>query len=574
MSSYDICLGCMSNKNGAAECPRCGYIEGTPAVKPALTPGTVLGDRYLIGRRLSANGEGITYIGMDQQRGVKVTVREFFPANMCERASDGSVLVRKDAQEIFDDYLSDFIEIAHATARMGDSASIAPVLDVFEMGGTAYSVHKYVQGTTLYEVVRRAKRLTWEEARPIFQPLISTMVSAHAIGLVHFGISPETILLNKEGKLVLTGFGVPDARLAETDLRPDMEDGFCAIEQYAIEGKKGKWTDVYAMSAVLLFALTGKRPPDAITRSREPRLNIPSELADSIPAHVITAIAGGLQVHAEDRISSMDALRSELFSRGAAYERYEEPQRAPQRSYETHEPGFAQRSIEWARRVTGRYSNNRGGNNSKNGQSGHWYENLSQFQYLVLSTCLGILIIGTVAVVAFLLLRSSGKLGNKKPAAPSVSYLNTVSKTDVTETEETVKVPELRGILFSEVSGMQDFVNFELYEKESKYSDSYDVGLIMEQSIAPNTDVAKGTPIAVTVSLGSEMCTVPNIVGMTVTEADDALTKAGLILGEQTEQYSDSIEQGKIIELVGTSVGSRMKRGSSVAIKISLGRDG
>jgi len=114
---------------------------------------------------------------------------------------------------------------------------------------------------------------------------------------------------------------------------------------------------------------------------------------------------------------------------------------------------------------------------------------------------------------------------------------------------------------------------FDLIEVGESYSDDYDVGEIMKQSIAPNEEVQMGTPIAITVSLGSEMCVIPNIVGKTIAEADEALTAEGLVLGNQTEQYSDSVPQGCIISITGASVGSRMKRGSMVDVVVSLGSE-
>ena len=107
-----------------------------------------------------------------------------------------------------------------------------------------------------------------------------------------------------------------------------------------------------------------------------------------------------------------------------------------------------------------------------------------------------------------------------------------------------------------------------------KHSDDYGEGVIIAQNVAPNTQVISGTPVGITVSMGSAMCTVPDIIGHTVSEAHTALDAAGLMLGNQTEEYSDSYPAGTIIRLTGPSVGSRMERGRFVDVVVSLGPEG
>ena len=129
-----------------------------------------------------------------------------------------------------------------------------------------------------------------------------------------------------------------------------------------------------------------------------------------------------------------------------------------------------------------------------------------------------------------------------------------VSSADVGLEPNMYVVPDLRGIPWTEASNSPDYMMFDIIELGEAYSDDYEVGEIMKQSIAPNTEAQYGTPIAVTISLGSEMCVIPNIIGMTVLEADIALTEAGLVIGTQTEEYNSGVERGKIIDIVGGSV--------------------
>ncbi|MDR1563846.1 MAG: protein kinase, partial [Oscillospiraceae bacterium] len=284
----------MKDKKDATECPFCGYRVGTPAEAPQLEPGTILLDRYLIGKALNQNGEGVSYISYDITQRKTIEIREFLPSSLCERElGQANVTVKAELKEVYRDYLADFLETARALVRLKEVASIVPVLDIFELNKTAYVVYRHYEGVTLFEAISHNKnsRIPWNDAAKIFKPVVSSIVAAHAIGLMHFGLSPHTILLTSDGSLKITGFGIPEAYLHETEIDAEPIDGFAAIEQYSIDGRKGKWTDVYGLSATLFFMVTGLTPPDAIKRSYDPSLNIPKDLAMSLPTHMVTAMA-------------------------------------------------------------------------------------------------------------------------------------------------------------------------------------------------------------------------------------------------------------------------------------------
>lgn|GEM_PF-1644456 len=598
MSYSEICLGCMRPKGNQQECRACGYVEGTPQVLPFLAPGTILANRYLIGRHLRVTGEGVTYIALDRKSGGRVDVREYLPKKICTRRSgNDAVVVRENARAVYEDYLSDFIDVSRAVSRLGSVHEIVPLIDVFECNNTAYAVYEHVDGKPLTELVRRAKRLTWDEAAPLFSPLLGALASAHSMGLVHFGISPESIIMTHSGNLMLTDFGVPDARIAETELEAQLYDGFAALEQYSLDARKGKWTDVYSISAVMLFTLTGKRPPDALARVRDSRLNVSSDLADSIPASVVTALACGLQVNAENRTPSVDELRAELFPgrRHASAAAGSEPVRreprpaasAPRsdsrassaRSDDRSEDSFGSRMMGTVKDIGGKiggyitdFRNRRGEKaDTEDGSNDGtpWYLNLKQWQYALLSFSLTIVVLGIIAVIVFLSVRS--EITGKEDYEPSVEIVYLQSDSDVPGGEvKMVTVPDLKGEIWNvELEGK--YIEFQILVLARKHSDDYPEGAIMDQNVKPGTEVRTSTPIGITVSMGSKKCKVPDIIGKSVGEAHTLLDGAGLMMGDQTEEYSDSYPAGTIIRLTGTSVGATMDRDSFVNVVVSLG---
>lgn len=576
MEFKGLCLGCMTNKGDALECPRCGYVEGTPQVLPYLEPGTLLLDKYIVGKRLRANGEGVTYIGFDITGKRRVTIKEYLPKSLCSRVKgDDNVVIASGNKLVYEDYRQDFMEIGRTVAKLSGLPAIIPVVDLFEANNTAYIVNEYIDGKPLEEIIRRARRFTWEEARPLFMPLISTIISAHEMGLVHFGICPENIIMTRNGTLKLQDFGSPDAHLAETELDAKFYDGFSAIEQYSLEGKKGKWTDVYGMSAVIFYALTGKRPPDAVSRSYEPRLNMPAEVAQSIPTHVVTALAGGLQVKIDTRTHTMDELKEQLnnpvprrvetptvskpaYSDSYVDEpNYEEeiptrpapPQPAPQRR-PAPQPPIANAAVSSAAE-----------------------DDISPYKYGIMSGLIGFVVLGLIALICihFIVLPMIEKKNAQNTHEPElyISSQEEVSSDD----EDLVEVPNLTNLNWEDVDGNEEYADFYIRLTAENYDEKHKEGTIIAQTVKPGTKVARNTPIGVIVSKGSKMRVVPDIIGMTVSEASAALEEAGLLLGDQAEEYNDEYEMGKIIRLNGIEVGKKIQEGSMINVVVSLGEE-
>ena len=573
MEFKGLCLGCMSNKGNAMECPKCGYVDGTPQVLPYLEPGTLLKERYIVGKHLSANGEGVTYIGYDMTTNKKVTVREYLPKTLCSRVKDDdNIIIASGNKLVYQDYLQDFMEIGRALVKLSSLPSIVPVIDMFEANKTAYTVYEFVDGKPLDEIIKRARRFTWEEARPLFLPLISTVNSAHAIGLVHFGISPENIIMTRSGTLKLQGFGSPDAHLAETELTAEFYDGFSAIEQYSLEGKKGKWTDVYAMSAVIFYALTGKRPPDAVSRSYEPRLNMPTDVAQNIPTHVVTALAGGLQVNIETRTHSMEELKNQLNN---PVPRKPEPKPVPVA------PNYSERYVdepdynEPPTRIAAPAASAQMNRQVRDYGPDDSEPEISPYKYGIISGLVGFVVLGVIALIFInlVVLPMMKKNNAEDEDVTSSAYVSSEEDNASSEPKVLYRVPNLFNKKWSSVDGNEKYSNFYIRLIDEVYDENYEEGRIISQTVEAGSTVEQNTPIGVVVSKGSKMRTVPDIIGMSVSEASTELEKAGLALGDQAEEYSDSYAMGKIIRLNGIDVGQKIQAGSMINVVVSLGEE-
>ena len=163
------CYNCMNELVGEAKiCPACGF-DNSLYVQPdeALPCGTVLRERYMIGRVLGQGGFGLTYIGYDQALGTPVCIKEYFPAGGAMRGQDGSTKVRWSAGSTgtaLKEGRETFVEEAKKAARVRSLNSVVSVWDVFDENDTSYIVMEYVNGVTLKEyLIKRGTVMDTEE---------------------------------------------------------------------------------------------------------------------------------------------------------------------------------------------------------------------------------------------------------------------------------------------------------------------------------------------------------------------------------------------------------------------------
>lgn len=251
----NLCMNCMSDTAGRSVCPHCGFSADGGQQPNALPFRTRLQNRYLVGAAKKSNGEGFVYIGYDAVLNIPVELHEFFPQSLCERAEDQkSARVMGGSEIAFDENLAAFLNHSREVARIRELSAIVQIYDIFEENHTAYTVSEWDDSITLrYFVERSGGNLEWNEARPLFMPVLSALSAMHSAGVSHLGISPETLRIMKDGKMKLGGFCIPAVRTADTDLPPDIVPGCAAIEQYVMGYQPEECTDVYGFAASLFL---------------------------------------------------------------------------------------------------------------------------------------------------------------------------------------------------------------------------------------------------------------------------------------------------------------------------------
>lgn len=322
LASKHFCPYCMTPVQEGDSCPTCGLTAGNYTPLPHhIPPGTVLADRYMIGRVLGEGGFGITYIGCDLRLELKVAIKEYFPTDKVNRHAGASLEVVSYTgvkSGAYEEGKERFLYEARTMARMDKQPAIVSVRDFFETNNTAYIVMEYVEGTTFKELVRqKGGRIGAGELLHMMEPLFFALAAFHAEGLIHRDISPDNLML-ENGAVRLLDFGCArETSNGDSTLTIALKHGYAPIEQYQCKGQ-GPWTDVYGLCATIYYCLTGKAPPRAMDRMMEDELILPRKLGVDLTEAQERALLHGLGIRPKRRFQNMDELYAALYT-GVSY---------------------------------------------------------------------------------------------------------------------------------------------------------------------------------------------------------------------------------------------------------------
>ncbi|MDR0974299.1 MAG: protein kinase, partial [Ruminococcus sp.] len=228
---FNLCYGCMSKReDDKTECPNCGFIYDSPYLPSYLAPGTILSDRYMVGKLKSYNGESAKYIAFDTITEDTVLISEYMPDAICSRVKSGPIIiVDKNYVAQYKTLLSEYVSLGKSLSKMRTLNHVAAVIDMFGDNNTGYAVFEYQKAKTLTEYLKEnAGEISWEETKKLIPPLLTTVSLIHNAGIIHRGISPGTVLINDKNELILTGFAISEVRTANTILASEIFSGYAA----------------------------------------------------------------------------------------------------------------------------------------------------------------------------------------------------------------------------------------------------------------------------------------------------------------------------------------------------------
>ena len=523
INTEGLCLGCMSDNGGEKVCSICGFDNSTKNPAECLPTKSVLENRYLVGAALETDGEGITYIGWDNAKMCKVKIKEYYPKGFARRNPDKTVAIAEDGKYTFNEGLLEFIEISRSII-VSTLPSLMPIYDVFEANGTAYQICEFVSGITLEEfLIKNGGTLKWEQARPLFLPLIDTIEGMNEIGYIHAGISTDTVIVGRDGKLRISKYSVKKLRQKSSELETDLYDGFSALEQYGIEELRiDTYTDVYGLCATLFRVLIGSLPPVATARIENDVMTIPAKFAEELPHQVLAGLANGLQVLPKNRTKNIETFKNEL-----VYGEIEKPAPVVEKK-----PAPVVKSSTPKKNNTAKY-------------------------VLISALCTVVVFIAIAILLMFTVFKDSVF---KKDDASSVDSVVSIDAPEVDSigdidsgAEVTAKqypVPELKGKYYSEIIDNSDWEMFEFVLADKTYSNDYPRGAVCAQSLKEGTEAVRDTKIELTVSLGPKEISIANLKGLDEQSAKLELLKQGFLYEniKVLEKYDEDSDPDTVLE--------------------------
>ncbi|MDR2031159.1 MAG: serine/threonine protein kinase [Azoarcus sp.] len=267
-------------------------------------------DEFEIRAVLGVGKFSMVYKAHDRNLDRFVALKEYFPANIAQRAGRLRVEVSQANHERFAQGMKRFFAEAHVMSRFQHPV-LRSALRLVESNGTAYIAMPYYPGQTLREMVSGGYRArTWEDLFSVLLPILSGLSQIHREHFCHMNISPDNILIQSNGTPLLLDFG-EIRRFGENGEEALPSDsftpGFAAKEQYEDSKRIGAWTDVYGISAVAYYMVTGIVPAISISRSTgDALIPLATFSTPDLPADVLSVIDEGLAVHPQNRIGSIE----------------------------------------------------------------------------------------------------------------------------------------------------------------------------------------------------------------------------------------------------------------------------
>lgn len=282
-----------------------------------LPIGTRLSDFEITGV-LGEGGFGIVYLAFDHALQRVVAIKEYMPGVLAARGADRSVEVRAERhQDTFNVGLKSFINEARFLAQF-DHPSLVKVYRYWEENQTAYTAMKYYEGRTVKEIVSGAPETVTEAwCRALVRQILDALEMLYTMNIVHRDVSPDNIIVQENGEAVLLDFGSARQIIGDRTrgLTVILKPGYAPVEQYTGDAslEQGPYTDIYALSAVIYYAIVGEPPATSIARMvKDPLVPLSIRAPQGFGTAFLSAIDRGLSVLANERPQTIDAFRALL----------------------------------------------------------------------------------------------------------------------------------------------------------------------------------------------------------------------------------------------------------------------
>ena len=557
--------------------------------------GMLIADRYEVLEKIGTGGMSVVYKAKDHKLNRFVAVK---------------ILKQEFAENA--NFVSKFRMEAQAAAGL-IHPNIVNVYDVGDEKGMSYIVMELVDGITLKKYIEKKSRLSVKEAISIAIQVSMGLEAAHAHHIIHRDIKPQNIMISKDGKVKVTDFGIAKAATSNTITSNVMGSVHYTSPEQARGGYSDERSDIYSLGITMFEMLTGRVPFNgettvaiAIKHIQSP-MPSPREFVPDIPRSVEQIVLKCCEKSPDRRYQNMSELIADLKqslihpdddfvkvinpdeesatrmatpiekqnlrhyrNTGAESDMQpagnmrqsnrQQPQAYEEDSYPEDNDAYYQ-----AGQAAGTNSRN-GSRSSRVRRNPRYYDDYnddyretdsgydaSREHRITTISVIAAVIIGIViiAIAAVKLGIFSGS-GVSTNASETMVTMPTVIGQDVDVAIQNCKDAGLNATA------------------QDESGNAVTKGSVIGASVEEGASVAQGSDVILYVGSGTSGITVPDVTGMTLTEAKVTLSQKGFTYTTK-EASSDDVDENDIISQ-NPAGGSSAASGSSVELVVSTGK--
>ena len=426
--------------------------------------------------------------------------------------------------------------------------NIVKVYDVSVNDHLQYIVMEYVDGMTLREYLNeRGGKLSSRETVHFISQILKALEHAHANGVVHRDIKPQNIMLLDNGQLRMMDFGIARISRADNPLLAGKAMG--SVHYISPEQAKGDETDctsdIYSVGVMMYEMLSGHLPFDAEDAvevaikqiSDEPRSL--HELAPEVPYALVEITEKAMAKLPQNRYPSaramLDALDTYVQNPSVLFEYQYITEDAPEK--------VVKRTMNQNRAIRqNEQPAPRGKNSGKN-------KPRKKRRSVFLPALFGITIAFALACLAlcWMILNDSSNLMNNKADVTLGDYI---------------------GMTREQAEGTDQIASGQISPVwEEEYNSNYAAGYIYKQSPVSGRTVREGQSVTLTVSLGTQYVTVPDLTNYVQADAEQQLKALGVSV-LVTQAVDTSVASGAVIR-TDPAAGTQVAAGTTVIVYVS-----
>ena len=416
--------------------------------------------------------------------------------------------------------------------------NIVKVYDVSVSENLQYIVMEYVDGMTLREYLNeRGGKLTSRETVHFISQILKALDHAHRNGVVHRDIKPQNIMLLDNGQLRMMDFGIARISRAENQLTGGKAMG--SVHYISPEQAKGDETDftsdIYSVGVMMYEMLSGHLPFDAddvvevAIKQISDKPQSLQELAPNVPHGLVEITERAMAKRPDNRYASaaemLSALNAYVENPAIVFNYTYLPDEIPEKVVER--PMKTQKDAPEPKKA-------RKGKKKRT---------------IFLPVLFGITVAFALACLAlcWAILNDSSTLMSEKADVVLADY------SGMTQDEVNAQ---------PQVSSGQITVNW-----EQSYSNDYAAGYVYKQSPVAGRTVREGQSVTLTVSLGIQSVTVPDVTNYLQADAEQQLKNLGVSV-LVTQAVEPTVASGSVIR-TDPAAGSQVAAGSTVVVYVS-----